>query len=281
MSFFAKIKNKVFQWLVFESSRPPLVVLDKASREYLLDHVAFYRALSEFDRGEFEKKILLFLETTEVVGLKVEVEQGDRLLVAASAVILVWNIQHWHYFNLRWVILVPGSFNKKLEFGQIDSAIHGMVGSDVMHGKMILSKPALHLGFSNGRDKRNVAIHEFAHLIDMTDGDCDGFPERLSEFAFSVPWFDLVHRKMQEIDNQESNIRNYGATSKVEFFAVVTEYFFERPGMLLKKHPMVYAALKNFYKQDLAAIRKDIEPRKKDSCPCGSGERYKHCCLPR
>jgi len=56
-----------------------------------------------------------------------------------------------------------------------------MVGNGPLHGKMALSKPHLHLGFKNSRDKHNVGIHEFVHLIDMADGNCDGFPERLSK----------------------------------------------------------------------------------------------------
>ena len=109
---------------------------------------------------------------------------------------------------------------------------------------MALSKPALHYGFSNDRDKRNVGIHEFAHLIDMADGDCDGFPEKLKEYAFSIPWFELVRQKTDEILDKESNIDPYGVTNNIEFFSVATEYFFERPEMLRDKHPKVYEALK-------------------------------------
>jgi len=247
---------------------------------YLNESVTFYRTLSESDKSIFEKRVRLFLETTPVEAGQVEVTDEDRLLVAASAVIPVWGFPDWHYFNVKKVFLLPASFNERFECGQPDSLITGMVGTGPMSGKLALSKPALHLGFSNNKDKQNVGIHEFVHLVDMADGDCDGFPERLKKYAFSIPWFELVEKKIVGIESNNSNIRDYGATNKAEFLAVTSEYFFERPKMLQKKHPTLYQALSDFYRQDVSRIADDIKPRKKAPCPCGSGKRYKHCCLP-
>ena len=52
-----------------------------------------------------------------------------------------------------------------------------MFGAGSMAGKLVLSKPRLHLGFKNARDKYTVGIYEFVHFIDMADGYCDDFPE--------------------------------------------------------------------------------------------------------
>lgn len=251
------------------------------SKHFLNTHVSFYQQLSEEDKRLFERRVQLFLSTTDIVAYgPITVEEADRLLIAASAIIPVWAFPKWHYFNLKRVILLPGAFNADFHTGENDSTILGMVGTGPLQDKMILSKPALHHGFANDRDKRNVGIHEFAHLIDMADGDCDGFPERLKEHAYSIPWFELVRHKMNAIRSRESNICNYGSTNQLEFFAVATEYFFERPKMMKRKHPELYDALVNFYKQDLADIAEDIQPRKNSACPCGSGKKYKRCCLP-
>ena len=43
---------------------------------------------------------------------------------------------------------------------------------------------------------------------------------------------------------------DYGATNPSEFFAVITEAFFERPRALKAKHPKLFAQLQRFYKQD-------------------------------
>lgn len=248
---------------------------------YLNDNVAFYRTLKKEDKSLFEERARLFLETTEVESGQFEVTDEDRLLVAASAVIPVWGFPDWHYFNIQKVFLLPASFNEQFECGQPDSVITGMVGTGPMAGKLALSQPALHLGFSNTKDKQNVGIHEFVHLVDMADGDCDGFPERLKKYAYSIPWFELVECKITGIENNESNIRDYGATNKAEFLAVASEYFFERPKMMKKKHPKLYQALSDFYQQDVMRIAEDIKPKRRGPCPCGSGKKYKNCCLPK
>jgi len=253
--------------------------LNEEMRTFLFQNVSFYASLDDAEKPLFERRIGLFLQTTKIIGHDVEVTEQDRMLVAAAAIILVWRFPDWYYVNLHTVSLVSGSFNEHSQFGQADSNIQGMVGTGAMHGQMILSKPALHYGFSNERDKKNVALHEFSHLLDVVDGGLDGFPERLSDYVHAVPWMELVRKEITKIHNKKSNIRDYGGTNPLEFFAVATEYFFERPSMLCRKHPEVYEALKLFYKQDVAAIKKQIKPRKKAPCPCGSGKRYKRCCM--
>jgi len=260
-----------------EQESQPLSELDK---KFLAATVNFYRALQADDRVRFEQRCLLFLQTAEVIGHQVEVDRHDELLVASGSVILAWGFSKWHYVRVGTVILVPSSFNDDSEFGKFDSNIQGLVGSHHLAGKMIISKPALHAGFRNDRDMRNVILHEFAHLIDMADGDADGFPEQLSQAAFSIPWLSLIEDKIKQIRQGNSNIRDYGATNSAEFFAVASEYFFERPAMMKKKHPQIYQGLVDFYQQDRAELLTSIKPRKKQPCPCGSGKRYKRCCLP-
>ncbi len=247
--------------------------------DFLSETVTFYRTLDSEDKRVFEERARLFLETTTIEAGQFEVSDEDRLLVASSAVIPVWGFPDWHYFNVSKVFLLPASFNERFECGQPDSVITGMVGSGPMSGKLALSRAALHQGFKNDEDKHNVGIHEFVHLVDMADGDCDGFPERLKKYAYSIPWFELVEKKISGIETRRSNIRDYGATNKAEFLAVASEYFFERPEMMQKKHPELYQALSDFYQQDVMRIALDIRPRKKATCPCGSGKKYKHCCM--
>ena len=193
--------------------------------------------------------------------------------------ILAWGFSQWHYVKVDTVILVSRSFNQNAEFNQNNSTITGLVGTHHLRGKMILCQPALHQGFSNDSDKRNVAIHEFAHLIDMADGDIDGLPRQISEHSFALPWLDLIKRNISEIRRGNSDIRDYGATNNAEFFSVVSEYFFERPKTLKQRHPEIYKGLERFYKQNRADVQRSVRIRKKAPCPCGSGKRYKRCCL--
>jgi len=44
----------------------------------------------------------------------------------------------------------------------------------------------------------------------------------------------------------------YAAEDPAEFFAVATEFFFERPRALRARHPDLYTQLRVFYRQDPA-----------------------------
>lgn len=274
--------KRIFQWIVQllrGRQALPDVIWQERWSHFLASHVAFYRALTEGDKALFHQRVIVFLQTTRVEAGQFEVSDEDRLLVAASAIIPVWAFPNWHYFNLAAVFLLPQAFNADLEFGQPDSCITGMVGTGVMSGKLVLSRPDLYQGFANSRDKQNVGIHEFVHLIDMADGECDGYPERLKEHAFSVAWFELVRKKVNEIIDGNSNIREYGATNRAEFFAVASEYFFERPKLLKRKHPKLYEALCAVYKLDMAAIALETKSYRNSPCACGSGKKAKRCCM--
>jgi Mlc titration factor MtfA (ptsG expression regulator) len=177
--------------------------------------------------------------------------------------------------------LYPSLFNEDFETEGTDRRIAGMVGSGYMEGMMILSKQALKLGFANESDKKNTAIHEFVHLIDKTDGTIDGIPELLLEKQYTIPWIDLIHKKIDEIYKNKSDINPYGSTNNAEFYSVVSEYFFERPKLLAKKHPELYALLEKIFKQEMRS-KKLTKPLKKISrnspCPCNSGIKFKKCC---
>ena len=61
------------------------------------------------------------------------------------------------------------------------------------------------------------------------------------------------HRRRVE-HAAKTRLDPYGATNRAEYFAVVTEAFFERPNRLLQEAPEVYDELRKFYNQDPAAL---------------------------
>lgn len=250
-------------------------------RAILTQEVNFYNSLSPAEKKQFEYKVQEFLLNCRITGIETTVNLTDKLLVAASAVIPILQFPRWRYTNLFEVLLYPKSFNEDFETKGNDRRILGMVGSGFMNGKMILSKQALHHGFDNNSDKKNTAIHEFVHLIDKLDGTIDGVPQLLLEQPCVIPWLDLMSKKIEEIEEQESDINPYGGTSKVEFFAVVSEYFFERPKLLAKKHPELYDMLEEIFDHDMEKRqlnRKAHSLGRNSPCPCGSGRKFKHCC---
>lgn len=250
-------------------------------RNILIQKVSFYNSLSAEEKTRFEYKVQEFLLNCRITGIHTEIDDTDRVLVAASAIIPVFEFPNWKYTNLFEVLLYPNSFNDKFETQAEDARILGMVGTGYMEGKMILSKPALLHGFSNESDKKNTAIHEFVHLIDKMDGKIDGLPSILMEKQYSIPWLDLISKKIEEIYEEKSDINPYGATNKAEFFAVISEYFFERPKLLANAHPELYQLLEEIFNQNMSErklLRAKQSISRNSPCPCGSGLKFKKCC---
>jgi Mlc titration factor MtfA (ptsG expression regulator) len=219
-------------------------------KELLQQHVAFYRALSDAEKVRFEDKIKEFLGYVRIHGVNTTVEDIDRLLVASSGVIPIFGFPEWKYYNLRDVLLYPDTFeNDDYSSTGNNRNILGMVGNGAMQRVMILSKPALHIGFNSDSSKENTGIHEFVHLLDKEDGAVDGLPEALLSRKYTLPWLELMNENIKAISEGYSDINIYGATNKAEFFAVASEYFFQRPDLLKEKHKELYDLLAQIFHQ--------------------------------
>jgi MtfA peptidase len=223
--------------LVFKPRRAPIPDLPENYQELLLDYVGFYAQLSEAGKKLFEEKFQKFLAAVRVTGANAEVEDLDRVLIGAAAVIPVYHLPDWEYINLREVLLYPGNFNLDYEQEGRSRLYSGMVGNGSLEQVMILSKWELRQGFINGRSARNTAIHEFVHLVDKMDGTLDGVPELLLPRKFVAQWQQLMEREMERIRRGESDVDAYAATSPVECFAVLAEYFFEQREAFHQAHP--------------------------------------------
>ncbi len=217
-------------------------------KELLQEYVAFYRRLNDEEKKRFETSVASFLSTITIEGINTRVEDLDKVLIGASAIIPIFSFNGWQYPNLTNVLLYPEHFNEEFNMKDKDRSVMGMVGNGAMNHKMILSKPALREGFQNETDKHNTAIHEFVHLLDDLDGSTDGIPEALLQKQYTIPWINLVHENIKAIRDKESDINPYGATNKTEFFAVAAEYFFERPDLLKLKHPELFNMMEEMFR---------------------------------
>ena len=238
--------------LFFIFYKKPLkkAVLPDNFKELLLQHVPFYRRLSDENKNRFEEKISQFLAYVRIDGINTDVDDVDKLMVASSAVIPIFGFAAWKYYNLNNVLLYPQTFNREefLASGYEKNTL-GMVGNGAMQKVMILSKPALHYGFNNDVGKENTGIHEFVHLLDKEDGDVDGLPESLLEKKDSGTWIEMVNKNIAAILSGHSDINLYAATNKAEFLAVASEYFFNSPGLFKENHPELYAFMVKIFNQ--------------------------------
>jgi len=282
----------VYTWMTRKVRRRRRILTEPFPAEWeavLQREVVFFRALPPEEQQRFRRELQVFLGEKLITGIKLDLDTTTRVLAAASAIIPVFGFPEWEWDQISEILVYPDRFDEEFAFDSQDPRqTLGMVGTGALNRLMILAKPDLLQGFRNPGDKRNVGVHEFAHLVDKSDGTIDGLPGVGLERSAIGPWIDLVRRKMEEMRRGDSDIDPYGLTNEAEFFAVATEYFFERPGVMERKHPELYAMLSRVFNQSLAdrahTLAQEIKRGRpsfgrNSPCPCGSGLKYKKCCL--
>ena len=109
-------------------------------RLLLNEKVDFYKHLDQAKKTEFENRMQQFLSTTQITGVRTEVEDIDRVLIAAGAIIPIFGFADWEYVNLNEVLLYPDYFAEDFKQRGTGRDVLGMVGSGAMQNVMILSK---------------------------------------------------------------------------------------------------------------------------------------------
>lgn len=215
-------------------------------RSFLCDHVTFYGHLGAADRAVFEQRVQLFLAEKRVQGVDTDIDDPVRLMVASSAIIPVFAFPGYTYPHVNEVLIYPNSFDSNFQTQRYSGHreyISGMVGNRFMNGTVALSKADLVRDFDGTPHRTNVGVHEFVHLLDKEDGAVDGIPEMLMKHAYVGPWLHEIKEEAMRIERGKSDINPYALKNNAEFLAVVSEYFFEDPEKMRKKHPELYAQL--------------------------------------
>jgi hypothetical protein len=149
-----------------------------------------------------------------------------------------------------------------------------------------LSLEDLRHGFRSARDGQNVTLHEIAHTLDLADGAADGVPAFLNPDLVR-PWSERIREEVERNRKGEGALVPYAGTNEAEFFACAVEMFFERPDLLEKRHPELCRLFEGYFGKvsDVVPIHlKPLlgprhDPGRNDPCPCGSGKKFKKCCL--
>lgn len=225
-------------------------------RDVLYREVRFYRDLGLEGRERFERNVRYFLAEHEIEGVDgVEITDEIRVLIAAGAAVLLHGQPEWELPRRHTILVYESGFDDKFRCSK-----HGpLLGQTHGQGPVIIALDALLDGWRfQGGD--NVALHEFAHLLDLHGARADGIPSVLNPAAAGA-WLKLVHSEMMKVEAHRSLLRAYAAENEAEFFAVAVECFFERPVELKERHPELYAALAQFFNQDPAAGRQMEPPR--------------------
>ncbi len=218
--------------------------------ERLLDEeVDFYKKIQTSDRKEnFRQRVIRFIQHIRFTDVgKARHTLLDEVLIASSAIMPLFSYPDWEYKNIREILLYDDHFDGNYQTDEKNN-IMGMVGDGAMNNTMILSLPALRQGFERN-DGSHTALHEFVHLIDKADGIVDGVPEYLIPKSLIEPWLRHIRAGILDIKENDSTINPYAATNESEFFAVISEYFFEKPELLRREHPSLYDMLNRMFQR--------------------------------
>jgi len=222
----------------------------------------FLAQRSEDDLAELRRLCSLFLSTKEFHGVDgFEVTDEVAVAVAAQACLPVLRLGLTWYDGFVGIVMHEGEVVAARETMDEDGVVHAydetLAGEAMEGGPLMLSWTDVHAAGESADWAYNVVIHEFAHVIDMGDGEPDGVPplpsaeQRRRWRALIDAEYDVFCRWTDE--GRDTVLDPYGATEIGEFFAVAVEAFFVASRDMREEHPDLYALLAVYFQQDPAA----------------------------
>ena len=230
-----------------------------AWRGILDRRVPYYRLLPPDLQRQLQGHIQVFLAEKPFIGCDgLEITDEVRVTIAAQACLLILNRGSSYIPNLSQILVYPGAFVierlRAEPSGILQEQRQVLSGESWTHGQVVLSWDDTVAGAAIVDDGRNVVIHEFAHQLDQEKGYANGAPwlgrrDRYPRWS-QVLSEEFARLQFQAATQQPSLISYYGATNPAEFFAVVSEVFFEQPREMAALHPALYEELRALYRID-------------------------------
>lgn len=236
-----------------------------AWEEIIARNVAHDPLLDDGERARLRDFVRIFVAEKSWEGCGgLAMTDEIRVTIAAQAGLLALGLLHEYYSNVHSILVYPttiltparptGAF--EVPRGPVASGIP-IVGEAHLGGPVILVWDAVRRNARHPEQGHDVVYHEFAHKLDMADGTIDGTP-RLGSREEIRHWAQVCERAFMELRarigrGQRTFLDQYGATNEAEFFAVATEFFFDKPAAMEQHEPELYDLLRSFYGQDPAA----------------------------
>lgn len=231
-------------------------------KEILEKNIPYYGRMSPSAQEELHGHIQVFLNEKHFEGCGgLKLTDEIKVTIAAHAGILLLHRAADYYPRLVTVLVYPNTFinpDTREELGSITLEGEEVCAGEAWHqGVVILAWDEVRRSIRNDRDGYNVAFHEFAHQLDMENGEDDGMPF-IPEHELRERWprvFQAAYdRLIEDIEHERRTFFDeYAAENPAEFFAVATETFFERPREFKRHNPDLYDVLAEFYRQDPAS----------------------------
>lgn len=237
------------------------VPLTDAQQAILHRNVPYLAKLDADERRELEALVQVFIAEKTFEGCGgLTITDEIRFTIAAQACLLLLHRDTDIYPRVESIVVYPSAYlapHRAADGQVVQEGLQARLGETSSQGAVVLAWDQAHMDALNTVDGHNVVMHEFAHQLDGEDGKFDGVPALASRTGYRM-WAHVLGHEYQELVTQHEAgalpiIDGYAATNPAEFFAVVSEMFFERGRLLQQQHPALYAQLKEFYQQDPAA----------------------------
>jgi len=209
-------------------------------------------ALDANQRNRLFRMATLFLHQKTITGAhEFKITDTVRQSIGLQACLPILNLGLEWYAGWSTIIVYPGAFRRQSttvdEFGVTHTGHASLSGEAWLRGPVILSwTDTENAGL---RDGRNVVIHEFVHKLDMLNGRANGFPP-MQPGMDPTAWFKIMSSAFEDFQKHpKDGLDRYGATNPAEFYAVLSEVFFETPDLLINAYPEIYELMTQFFLQ--------------------------------
>lgn len=247
----------VFVWPVYRLKRVLSQPFPDEWRRVLSRNIPVYRQMPTDLQLQLKQRIKQFLHEKHFTGCAgLEMTDEMRVTIAASACLLLLNRKTGVYPGLKYILVYPNAFLVQREgvddAGMSTTHRRQLLGESWDNGKVILSWEDVMRGNQDFSDGSNVALHEFAHQLDHESGATNGAPFLGSKAGYHR-WAKVMTAEFERLQRaaylgDATLLDHYGATEPAEFFAVVTESFFEQPQALRTQHPDLFEQLQQYYR---------------------------------
>jgi MtfA peptidase len=227
-----------------------------------LESLPFLAIYTDQEIARLREKVVLFLDGKSIIGARSHrVTPRQRVVIALQACVLILNHDLSFYDGWQNVIIYPDEFVPGWEWEDEAGVVHRnedpMAGEAIEGGPVVLSWADVEASSDWTTAGMNLAIHEFAHKLDMRNGAANGCPPLPVEMPPHV-WKKTMmgayeHFQMRVARGDRTAIDPYAAESPAEFFAVLSEVFFVEPALLRHEYVSVYQQFARFYRQEPAA----------------------------
>ena len=232
-----------------------------------LESLPFLARLNDEEQARLRALAEAFLtekEFTSAGGL--ELTDAMCVSIAVQGCLPILNLGLGYYRDWVGIVVYPDEFviprTVEDEFGVVHEYDDIASGEAWDGGPLLLSWHDAQMA----GDGYNVVIHEFAHKLDMRNGEADGIPPLPAElprrewestlmaayedFCAKVDTLDAAPEPLADEIADALPLDPYAAENPGEFFAVASESFFEAPDRLATHYPALYMLFKRYFRQD-------------------------------